>query len=145
MVPGPERTLIVFAYCELTQKIRDSKGRFVAEGIGVRVGLGVIVSVCVSVGESVTVGVTLAVGLRVVVAVCVGITIGVKDGMSVGVAVGVIGGWKRNMDRSANKIMPATKRGIQYKVPGKTDVLVTGTTGSPVYPNVVNNWFRLAA
>ena len=49
------------------------------------------------------------------------------------------------MNRSANKIMPTTKRGIQYKVLGKTDVLVTGRIGSPVYPNVVNNWFRLAA
>ena len=70
MVPGPERTLMEFANSDSTQSPSRLCGRFVGEGVGVRLGVGVSVRV----GESVNVGVDVSASL---VDVAVGMTVSV--------------------------------------------------------------------
>lgn len=138
MVPGPERTLIVFAYSEFTQKFNKSNGWFVAEAV--KVGLGVGVSVMVD--ESVIVG--LAVGLMVGESVSVNVRTGVVEGTRVAVGLGVLGGVNTNVDSSASTIRIPIKSGIAYLRSSSGNVV--GVTGSsPLYPSVSSKALRLPA
>ena len=126
---------------ELTQKVNLLKGIRVGEEVNV--GFGVDVSVIV--GVSVTV--ELAVGLTVDVWVSVvEMTTAVADGRveGVGVEVGDTGGVRKKVDRRASRIRTPMMMGIAY-LRSIIARVVVGTTGSPVYPKVVNRLFRLAA
>ena len=145
MVPGPERTLMEFAYCELTQKVNLLKGRFVGEGV--TVGFAVDVSVVVCVAVRVEAAVTVPVGRSVCVAEACTVT---DAGASV--EVGVVGeggvGLKIKIDASTSRRIIPMMIGTAYlrsavgrNENGSAGGVITG--GSPVYPRAVSRLLKL--
>ena len=117
MVPGPERTLMVFAYSELTQKRSISKVGFV--GDAVKVGFSVDVRVMEGVNAAVAVALAVELALGATVGVSgsgVKVTAGavgerIRD---VGVGVPEAGGVEIKVDRKASRIRTPMPIGMAY-------------------------------
>src|SRR6266542_3758458 len=111
MVPGPERTLIEFAYTELTQKTNRLKGICVGEEVGV----GFNVAVSVRVGVKVTVELAVGLIVDVFVSVARAVTVIVTDGgITEGVEVGEADGVKIKVDTSASITSTPRRIGMAY-------------------------------
>ena len=149
MVPGPERTLMEFAYCELTQKVNLLNGRFVGEEVtvGLAVGVSVVVSVTVEVEAAVTVPVGRSVCVEDVAEACTVADAGAS------VEVGVVGGGgvglKIKIAASASRITIPMMIGIAYlrsaggrNENGSTGGVITG--GSPVNPKADSRLLKLS-
>src|SRR5687767_9774861 len=148
MVPGPERTLIEFAYSELTQKVNLLNGRFVGEGVTVGFAVDVVVVVSVRVGAGVEAAVTVPVGRSV----CVAEACTVTDAETI-VEVGVVGGGgvglKIKIDASISRRIIPMMIGTAYlrsaggrNENGSAGGVITG--GSPVYPRAVSRLLKLS-
>lgn len=133
-----------FAYSESTHRPSRFNGRFVGEGVNVRVGNGVKVRV----GEKVRVGLRVGVSastVRVAVAGSDSVAVGAGE---VGVDVGGADGVKSRLERSANSTASTKKIGMAYlrRMEGRDHERGGVTTGgSPVYPSAVKRLLKLAA
>lgn len=115
MVPGPERTLMEFAYSEMTHNPSRWNGRFVGEGVTV----GSLVEVRLAVAERVTVTLGEGKGDGVRVAAAVKVSVAGTDGLGVGgVDVGAPGvgavGEGINVDKRASRIKIPMRIGMAY-------------------------------
>src|SRR5512134_2847481 len=114
MVPGPERTLMEFAYSDMTQSPSLFNGWVVAEEVNVGLGVGVSVIVGVNVTVGLTVGLCVAVGLTVGVSVKVNVASGVGEGEIVDLGVGETGGGIIKVDMSASSSNTPMPIGMPY-------------------------------
>ena len=146
LVPGPERTLMEFAYSELTQKVNLLNGRFVGERVSV--GLAVDVCVVVSVRVEVEAMVTVPVGRSVCVAeACTVTDAGTR--VNVGVVGGGGVGLKIKIDASISRIIIPMMIGTAYlrSAGGRNEKGSAGgvtTGGSPVYPRADSRLLKLS-